>query len=256
MQSEKNNLSVYGKVRHLAIIMDGNGRWAQKQGLGRAWGHRRGAHGVEDILTACCDFGITHLTLYAFSTENWKRPPHEVEILMRLLVSQLRSMDKKLVKNRISLVAQGSLERLPARVKCEVDRVIKLTAFEDARLKLCLSLSYGGRQEIVDAVKQIAVRVKEGNLSPEAISEADISHRLYRPDFPEPDLLIRTGGEYRVSNFLLWQIAYTEIFVTETLWPDFGPAELEEALNEFNRRERRFGKTSAQLRTEPAEMLQ
>ncbi len=248
MQPGDHNLFRPGSVKHLAIIMDGNGRWAQKQGLGRPWGHRRGARRVEKILTACCDLGVTHLTLYAFSTENWNRPAREVHILMRLLVSELRSMASSLVKDRISLVAAGELERLPERVQAEVRRVTELTALESPKLKLCIALSYGGRQEILEAVKRIAVQVKAGSLEPGEITQANIAESLYRPDFPEPDLLIRTGGEFRVSNFLLWQLAYTEIYITETLWPDFGPGDLNIALEEFAHRERRFGKTSSQLR--------
>jgi undecaprenyl diphosphate synthase len=227
--------------------MDGNGRWAMKQGLGRPWGHRRGAGGVEAILEACIEHGISHLTLYAFSTENWSRPAREIRLLMRLLVSQLRSMEKKLIRSRIALVAQGTLERLPLNVQSELERVRKNTAFENPALTLCLSLSYGGRQEILDAVKHLAKQVREGALEPEAITEQHLSGALYRPDFPEPDLLIRTGGEFRVSNFLLWQIAYTELYITDTLWPDFGPSDLREALMEYSHRERRFGKVSSQL---------
>jgi undecaprenyl diphosphate synthase len=252
MDSSEVNPNPEHGVRHLAIIMDGNGRWAEARRLGRTFGHRQGARRVEDIVVACCDQGITHLTLYAFSTENWNRPWAEVQLLMRLLVQQLRSIDKKLVKNRVSLVCQGSLERLPAFVRLELARVERMTSFAEPKLTLCLSLSYGGRQELVDAARKIAQSVRAGTLDPEQISEAVFAASLYRPEFPDPDLLIRTGGEYRVSNFLLWQMAYSEIFVTETLWPDFDRNELADALAEFSRRERRFGKTSAQVRSAEA----
>jgi undecaprenyl diphosphate synthase len=240
-------------VKHLAIIMDGNGRWAENRGFGRAWGHRQGVRRVDEIVEYCANLSITHLTLYAFSTENWNRPAAEVNMLMRLIVQYLRTMDKKLFRNRISLVAQGSLERLPEFVHAELDRVVKRTDFAEPRLKLNLSLSYGGRQEIVDATKRVAARVAAGELEAGSIAESDIARELYHADFPEPDLLIRTGGEYRVSNFLLWQIAYSEFYVTETLWPDFGREQLDEALAEYSRRERRFGKTSAQVKVPPLE---
>jgi len=231
--------------------MDGNGRWAQTRGFLRARGHREGAKRVDEITTEAVELGVKYLTLYAFSTENWSRPSAEVSMLMRLLVQHLRTMDKKLKKNRVALVAQGTLERLPAFVRKELDRVIKTTALEKPAMYLNLCLSYGGRQEIADAVKAIARKVREGTIEPEAVTPELISAHLYRPDFPEPDLLVRTGGEYRVSNFLLWQIAYTELHVTNVLWPDFGPAALREACAAFAGRERRFGKTSAQVTASP-----
>ncbi|MBY0371455.1 di-trans,poly-cis-decaprenylcistransferase [bacterium] len=234
--------------------MDGNGRWAQDRGRARPWGHREGAKRVDEIVTAAVERGITHLTLYAFSTENWNRPGTEVQLLMRLLVQHLKSMDKKLVKNRVSLVAQGSLERLPDFVRADLQRVIRLTALDKPAMTLCLCLSYGGRQEIVDAARGLAAQVQAGKLQPEQIDEKAFGQSLYHPEFPDPDLLIRTGGEYRVSNFLLWQVAYAEFYVTRTLWPDFSPAELDLALQEFEHRERRFGKTSAQVRTPLSEV--
>lgn len=236
-------------LKHLAIIMDGNGRWARQRGFGRIWGHRRGAKRVDEIVTACTEMGISHLTLYAFSTENWNRPNTEVQMLMRLLVHHLRTMDKKLVRNRVALTAQGSLERLPPYVRTELARVMRMTALREPRMTLNLALSYGGREEITRAARQLATEVAEGKLSPEAITEDSIARHLYQPDFPDPDLLIRTGGEYRVSNFLLWQIAYSEFYVTDTFWPDFGPEELREALDAFQARERRYGKTSDQVRS-------
>lgn len=233
--------------RHIAIIMDGNGRWAEQRGFGRTWGHRHGAKRVDEIVTACCELGVTHLTLYAFSTENWNRPSGEVNLLMRLLVRQLKSMDKKLVRNRVALVAQGQLERLPPFVQSELARVSKATHLDNPALRLCLSLSYGGRQELVDGIKEIAGKVERGQLRLDQIDESLVRAHLYRPEFPDPDLLIRTGGEYRISNFLLWQIAYSELYITAKLWPDFRKPDLEQAIEEFACRERRFGKTSAQV---------
>lgn len=235
--------------KHIAIIMDGNGRWAQTRALTRPWGHRRGAQRVDEIVTACVERGVSYLTLYAFSTENWNRPEREVNLLMRLLVKHLRTMDKKLVKNRVSLVAQGSLDRLPDFVRAELNRVIELTAFDSPSMTLCLCLSYGARQELVDATKEIARRVEAGETRIDSITESDIQNALYQPSFPDPDLLIRTGGEFRVSNFLLWQIAYAEIYVTPVLWPDFDAAQLDRALRQFSGRERRFGRTSAQVQS-------
>lgn len=238
---------------HLAIIMDGNGRWAQARGLARPWGHRQGARQVDEILTACGDLGIRYLSLYAFSTENWNRPAMEVHLLMRLLVHQLRRMDKKLVREKVALVAQGSLERLPDFARAELLRVMEVTAIPSPRVTLNLCLSYGGRQEIVEAARDLAERVRDGKMTSAEISESSFANSLYQPEIPDPDLLIRTGGEYRVSNFMLWQIAYTEFLVTDTLWPDFGRAHLIEALDEFEHRERRFGKTTEQVRSERPE---
>jgi undecaprenyl diphosphate synthase len=236
---------------HVAIIMDGNGRWAELRGAKRTRGHQEGAKRVDEIVTACCELGIRYLTLYAFSTENWKRPAHEVNLLMRLLVHHLKTMDKKLIQNRVSLVAQGTLNRLPPFVQTELDRVVRDTALEHPQLYLNLSLSYGGRQEIVDGAKALAQKVKLGQCDPNDIDEAMFRAHLYQPGIPDPDVLIRTGGEWRISNFLLWEIAYTELVVMNELWPDFTPAKLSEALQVFGSRERRFGKTSAQVRARP-----
>lgn len=233
---------------HIAIIMDGNGRWAENRGSSRIRGHREGAKRVDDIVTEATRLGVRYLTLYAFSTENWLRPRTEVQMLMQLLVHHLRTMDKKLQKNGVQLVAQGTLERLPPRVLKELDRVRKMTTVAEPKMFLNLSLSYGGRQEIVDAVQAIAREVRAGKLDPGAIDETLIRQHFYQPTFPDPDLLIRTGGEYRVSNFLLWQIAYTELYTTQVLWPDFREANLAEAIDVFRGRERRFGKTSEQVR--------
>jgi undecaprenyl diphosphate synthase len=228
--------------------MDGNGRWAEQRGRRRTDGHRRGAERVDEIATACADRGIRFLTLFAFSTENWRRPPTEIALLMRLLIEHLRSMDQKLKKNRIRLEAKGSLERLPRLVRTELERVLAYTADPSPRMTMTLCLSYGGRQEIVDAAKKVARAVQAGTLGVDQIDEAHFSAAMYQPAVPDPDLLIRTGGEYRISNFLLWQAAYAEIFTSPVLWPDFDAQALEEALRAFGARERRFGKTGAQVR--------
>jgi undecaprenyl diphosphate synthase len=233
--------------RHVAIIMDGNGRWAKLRGRGRAWGHREGAKRVDDITSHCREIGVQHLTLYAFSTENWNRPPTEVSMLMRLLVQHLGTMDKKLVKNQVRLRAQGTLHRLPGFVRRELERVMRVTSVYEPKMDLTLCLSYGGRQEIADAARALAEKAVRGEIDPAQIDEAAVSRHLYLPDLPDPELMIRTGGEFRVSNFLLWEIAYSELYVTETLWPDFRPADFDLALREFSGRERRFGKTSEQI---------
>lgn len=234
--------------------MDGNGRWAENRGLGRSRGHREGALRVDDIVTECCRVGVRYLTLYAFSTENWRRPQREVNMLMRLLVQHLRRMDKKLVRNQVSLLAQGTLERLPTFVQTELDRVMKLTALEHPKLILNLSLSYGGRQELVDCMRAIARKVQSGEMGWEQIEESTLRSHLYQPSIPDPDLLIRTGGEYRISNFLLWEIAYTELFVTETLWPDFDPDQFGMALADFSKRQRRYGMTGKQVQSSKSEL--
>jgi undecaprenyl diphosphate synthase len=234
--------------KHVAVIMDGNGRWAEQRGWRRTEGHRRGAERVDEIATACADRGIRYLTLFAFSTENWRRPPTEIALLMRLLLEHLRSMDAKLKKHRIALEAKGTLSRLPKRVRAELERVIAYTADPNPRMTMTLCLSYGGRQEIVDAAKKMSAEVLAGRLTVDAIDENTFAEALYQPGVPDPDLLIRTGGEYRISNFLLWQAAYAEIFISPVLWPDFDARALGEALRAFEARERRFGRTGAQVR--------
>lgn len=233
--------------RHIAIIMDGNGRWANERSLPRTRGHEEGALRVDEIVTECCNLGVEFLTLYTFSTENWLRPIREVNMLMKLLVSHLQSMDKKLKKNRITLSAQGTLSRLPFFVRKELNRVIEYTADPKPKMQLSLALSYGGRQEILDAVKKIAQQVKEGELRVGAINEELFQKNLYHPHFPDPDLLIRTGGESRISNFLLWQNAYSEVYVARELWPDFREENLREAIENYASRNRRFGKTQSQV---------
>jgi len=227
--------------------MDGNGRWARARGVGRTRGHREGAKRVDEIVTECCELGIRYLTLYTFSTENWNRPLKEVNLLMRLLVQHLRIMDKKLQKNHVSLRASGTLERLPKFVQGELKRVIKITGVSAPHLTLTLALSYGGRQEIIDATKAIVADVASGKLALSELDDKIFRSHLYQADIPDPDLLIRTGGEYRLSNFLLWQTAYTELYVTPLLWPDFKRVSLHDAILTFGTRQRRFGKTQDQL---------
>lgn len=236
--------------QHIAIIMDGNGRWAEERGLLRTRGHREGAKRVDEIVTECTKQGIRYLTLYTFSTENWSRPKTEVSLLMRLLVQNLRFMDKKLVKNRVKLTVQGTISRLPKFVQQELTRVIRLTAHYEPKMELNLALSYGARQEIVDAAKEFAKAVDSKRFSIEDLNVETFAHFMYRPGVPDPDLLIRTGGESRVSNFLLWQIAYSELLVVPEFWPDFFPENLQQAIQIFQNRARRFGKTQHQIDSE------
>ena len=226
---------------HLAIIMDGNGRWATARGLPRVLGHQAGAAAVRRIVEACCDLGVKALTLYAFSWENRDRPVEEIHELMTLLDEFIRREAPTLLANRIRLRTIGRIDELPAGVVANLRRVIAQTASCD-RMTLTLALSYGGRQEIVDAARRLAVLVRQGALQPEQIDEAVFSRHLYAPDLPDPDLLIRTSGEQRLSNFLLWQSSYTELYVTPTLWPDFSRRDLTEAISAYEQRERRFGR--------------
>jgi undecaprenyl diphosphate synthase len=226
--------------RHVAIIMDGNGRWANERGLPRLEGHRRGAESVREIVRTAGEWGIQYLTLYAFSAENWKRPKAEVEALMELLEKYLKDEIPELNDNNVRLRAIGRISDLPERAQRQLQRSIEATA-NNTGLTLILALSYGARGEIVDSVKRIAQEVKDGTLSVEEIDEDVISRRLYTAEYPDPDLLIRTSGEMRISNFLLWQISYAELWVTKTLWPDFRRDHLLRALEDYNKRERRFG---------------
>ncbi len=231
---------------HIAIIMDGNGRWAKARGLSRMLGHRAGAEAVERTVEACCDLGIRALTLYAFSWENWHRPAEEVHELIRLLDIFISHKEPKLHDNQVRLRAIGRLDHLPEGVLKNVRRVMANTAKYD-RLTLTLALSYGGRQEITDAARAIARRVAAGELTPEQVDEAEFARHLYAPELPDPDLLIRTSGDQRLSNFLLWQTSYTELYVTSRGWPEFGKEALVEAIEAYQQRERRFGKTAAQV---------
>ncbi|MFK7929809.1 MAG: isoprenyl transferase [Myxococcota bacterium] len=237
--------------RHVAVIMDGNGRWATSQGLPRVRGHEAGADAVREIVRNCGALGVEVLTLYSFSTENWSRPEDEVGALMTLLERYLREELKELMDNDVRLTAMGQLHRLPKPVRFGLQAVSKMTA-NNKGLKLVLALSYGSRAELVDAVKRIATQVQSGEIAPEDIDEARIGDALYTAGLPDPDLLVRTSGELRLSNFLLWQVAYSELYVTDVPWPDFGKAELIEAFRSFAARQRRFGMTGEQISDETA----
>ena len=231
--------------RHVAVIMDGNGRWATEKGLPRVRGHEAGADTVRNIVRACGERGIEALTLYSFSTENWGRPGDEVEALMHLLARFLVKEREELMGNSVRLRGIGELERLPHTVRQLLQEATRLTA-DNEGLLLTLALSYGSRAEICDAVRRLAGEVAEGTLRPEDIDEQSITDRLYTAGTPDPDLLIRTSGEMRLSNFLLWQLAYAELYVTDVFWPDFREPHLDEALAVYARRQRRFGKTGQQ----------
>lgn len=231
---------------HLAIIMDGNGRWAEQRRLPRILGHRKGVETVQRVVDECLDLGIGFLTLYAFSSENWGRPRHEVDALMGLLGNFLEKELKQLQQHGIRLVAIGELDRLPQATVEILKNIIEKTQ-HNTKMVLNLALSYGSRNELTRAMQQIGRDIAEGKLPPDELSEEDIVARLDTHDIPDPDLLIRTSGEMRVSNFLLWQIAYTELYFTEALWPDFSRQELMQALQAYSCRQRRFGLTSAQL---------
>lgn len=236
--------------RHIAIIMDGNGRWAKKRGLPRVAGHREGIQSVRSVVELCTRLGIEVLTLYTFSTENWRRPREEISALMGLLVETLRKEIKKLMENNIRFTVIGNTDRLPSEIQQSIQEAMEATR-HNTGLILNLALSYGAREEIVHAVKSIAQKVKQGVLDPEDISQEVIQAHLYTAGLPDPDLLIRTSGESRVSNFLLWQLAYTEIYITNVLWPDFRENELCLAIEDYQGRERRFGKVSEQLQETP-----
>jgi undecaprenyl diphosphate synthase len=226
--------------RHIAIIMDGNGRWAKKRGLLRPEGHRQGAVTAEKISHLCVEFGIEALTLYSFSIENWKRPADEVHALMNLYSEYLVKMRPKLMEDNAKLVHLGRMAQLPAEVKIELTKTMELTS-KNTGMVFALALNYGGRAEIIDATREIARKHKAGKIALEDIDEKCISNHLYTAGLPDPDLLIRTANELRVSNFLLWQISYSEFYVTETLWPDFQQADLEKAILAYAKRTRRFG---------------
>lgn len=232
--------------RHIAIIMDGNGRWAKQHGKLRTFGHKHGVTAVRDTVEGAAELGIKYLTLYAFSTENWNRPRLEVDTLMQLLVTTIGKETKTLMENNIRLAIIGDIDNLPARVSRNLKQAIAATA-NNTRMTLVLALSYSSRWEITHAVKQIAAKVKNGVLDPAKITEATIEQHLCTAGFDEPELLIRTSGEHRLSNYLLWQIAYAELYFTPTLWPDFRRENLFEAIVDFQKRERRFGLVSEQI---------
>ncbi len=231
---------------HLAIIMDGNGRWASDKGKKRIFGHRNGVKAVQKVVEEAAELKIKHLTLFAFSTENWKRPREEIGVLMKLLVSSLKSEFEKLLKNRIKLNVIGNIDQLPKIVQDELNYVINKTK-NNSKMTLTLALSYGGREELVSTFIKLAFKVKNNIISPEKIDQSIINEHLYTHNLPDVDLLIRTSGEKRISNFLLWQIAYAELYFSKILWPDFNKKHLHKAIINYQKRERRFGKTSEQL---------
>lgn len=232
--------------RHIAIIMDGNGRWAKQQGKLRAFGHESGMKAVRKIIEATAQMGIPFLTLYTFSSENWNRPKLEVEALMMLLAKGLKKEVEVMHQNNIRLNAIGDLQKFPKNVQNELQKAMELTQ-NNTKLTVTLALGYGGRQEMIHTIKGIASLVKEEKISVENIDELLVNQYLYTKNIPDVDLLIRTSGEYRISNFLLWQIAYAELYFTDVLWPDFSPEHLQKAIEAYQNRERRFGKTSEQL---------
>ncbi len=238
-----------GVPRHVAIIMDGNGRWARQRGQPRTDGHEAGATSVREVVRACGELGVEVLTLYSFSTENWARPVDEVNALMGLLEHYLRTEADELMGRGVRLSAIGQVERLPPVVQGLLASVIAATADNDG-LQLVIAISYGSRAELTDAVRNIAREVARGELDPEVIDEATISHHLYTAEIPDPDLLVRTSGEMRLSNFLLWQVAYSELYVTDILWPDFRKPDLEEAFAVYRQRQRRFGQVAGSAEAE------
>ncbi|KAB7732161.1 isoprenyl transferase [Rudanella paleaurantiibacter] len=232
--------------QHIAVIMDGNGRWAKKQGAARVFGHRNAIQAVREVTEGCAELGVKYLTLYAFSTENWNRPKLEVDALMQLLVHTIRGEMKTLMKNNVRLSTIGNTESLPKDCQRELQEAMQATE-ANTGLTLVLALSYSGRWEILEAVRQIATEAQQGTLSPDSITEETFGNYLTTRNMPDPELMIRTSGEMRISNFLLWQLAYSELYMPDVLWPDFRKNHLYEAILSYQRRERRFGKTSEQL---------
>ena len=245
--SLKDNINTDNLPKHIAIIMDGNGRWAKKQGMLRAFGHENGAKSVKVTVETCARLGVENVTLFAFSTENWNRPKLEVDTLMKLLVKSLKKELKTLLDNNIKLNTIGDIDMLPISTQKKLQEVIELTK-NNTRLTMTVALSYGSRAEIVAAVKNICEKVKNNIISIDTIDESIINEHLYTHNLPDVDLLIRTSGEHRISNFLLWQIAYSELYFTDVLWPDFKEDDLYPALIRYQKRERRFGKTSEQIK--------
>jgi len=243
----KLNLDPYNLPSHIAVIMDGNGRWAKGKGAARIFGHQNAIKAVRETTEACAELGIKYLTLYAFSTENWRRPADEVSGLMKLLVSTIKGELKTLLKNDVRLNTIGNISSLPEVAQQELRDAMAATS-DNKGLTLTLALSYSGRSEILDAVQEIAKDIELGKLSSTDISSEVFEQYLETYQIPDPELLIRTSGEMRISNFLLWQIAYSELYMTETLWPDFRKEHLHEALVEYQKRERRFGKISEQVK--------
>jgi undecaprenyl diphosphate synthase len=252
MHDWKKNIDLKKLPKHIAVIMDGNGRWAKQQGNARIFGHENGVTSVRDIAEGCAELGIEYCTLYAFSTENWNRPKDEVDALMMLLVSTLKGELETLNKNNISLKAIGNLSSLPSSCYHELMETIEKTK-HNTRLNLVLALSYSSYWEITEAVKKIASKVKDGNILIDEINPDTISNHLNTAQFPNPELMIRTSGEHRLSNYLLWQLAYAEFYFTEILWPDFRKKDLADAIFDYQNRERRFGKTGDQIAAEQAQ---
>ncbi len=246
MEDFKSKINTNCLPNHIAVIMDGNGRWAQLKGKPRVFGHKNGVASVKDVIEGCREIGVSYLTLYAFSTENWNRPKLEVKTLMALLVSSLRKELNTLVKNNIKLNTIGNIENLPEKAQAELAEVVEKTK-NNTSLTLTLALSYGSREEIVNVIRNISKKVVNNQISVEEINENIINNHLYTFSLPDVDLLIRTSGEKRISNFLLWQIAYAELYFTDTLWPDFRKENLFNAIVDYQQRERRFGKTSQQI---------
>ena len=234
-------------IKHVAIIMDGNGRWAQQHGHERSFGHEQGVEAVRSVTEGATEMCIPYLTLYTFSTENWNRHKEEVDMLMRLLVRVITKEVETFMKNGVRLLTTGRLENLPEDCRKSMREAEEITA-NNTNTTLILALSYSGRSELVDTAKQIARKAAKGELNPEDIDENTIQQHLYHPEIPDVDLMIRTGGDIRISNFLLWEVAYAELFFTPMLWPDFRKDHLREILEQFSTRERRFGKTGEQVR--------
>jgi undecaprenyl diphosphate synthase len=235
--------------KHIAVIMDGNGRWAKMQGKLRTFGHESGVKAVRETVEASAELGISYLTMYAFSTENWNRPKYEINALMTLLVSTISKETKTLMDNNIRLESIGDTDALPSKCRRELEEAKQKTS-GNTRMTLVLALSYSARWEITQAMKQLAHQVKQGTIQPDAIDEKTIANHLTTAGMPDPELLIRTSGEHRISNFLLWQISYAELYFTDKLWPDFRKEDLYDAIVSFQNRERRFGKTSEQLKSQ------
>jgi undecaprenyl diphosphate synthase len=244
--SYKDQIDLHKLPRHIAVIMDGNGRWAKGKGKLRVFGHHNGVLSVRDVVEGAGELGVEYLTLYTFSAENWNRPKFEVTAIMELLISTINKEIDKLMKNNVRLNAIGDLAQLPAKCHKELDNAINRTSVNTG-LVLTLALSYSSRQEMVHSAKALAQKVKSGELQPEDIDEKMFEDNLYTGGMPNPELLIRTSGEYRISNYLLWQIAYAELYFTPKLWPDFRREDLFEAILDFQKRERRFGMTSEQV---------
>jgi len=244
--SLKEQINTLKLPSHIAVIMDGNGRWARQRGLDRVFGHQQGVDAVRNVIEAAAELGVRYLTLYAFSTENWGRPDEEVSALMAIMIQSLNKETETLIKNNIRMLTIGDVDRLAYDVKERLDDTIKLTS-GCTGLNLIVALSYSSRWEITEAARRMANDVKNGVINIDSVNEEEFGNYLSTAGIPDPDLMIRTSGEMRISNFLLWQLAYTELYITETLWPDFGKDNFYEAIIEYQRRERRFGRTSEQV---------